>query len=66
MECPKKNKWDKFRHPLHYQIEDGGKEEDGTATTISGVTKSTGFGDMAKDVIDKISRNDPKRVFNML
>ena len=65
MDLPKKNEWEKFRHLLHSQIEDDGKEEDDTATTISEVTESTGLGDMAKDVINNISRTYHKRDLNM-
>ena len=65
MDLPKKNEWEKFRHSLHSQIEDDGKQEDDTATTISEVTERTGLGDMAKDVINNISRTYPKRAFNM-
>ena len=65
MECPNNNEWDKFRHSFHSHIQDDGKEENYAATTISYVTEITGLGDMAKDMMEKISRSDPKCDFTM-
>ena len=65
MECPKNNEWEMFRHQSHSQIEDDGKEENYTATTILEVTEITVLVDMDKDIMEKISRYDPKRDFTM-
>ena len=65
MDSPKKDECYKLHHSSHSQIKYDGEEEDDTANTISDVTKSTGLGDMAKDVMDKISIYEPKRTFTM-